>query len=441
MKKRRFILILIGVFFLFLIFNLLLQPLNLDEIWNYGFAHNISKGLIPYHDFNMVITPLYPMIMAIFLFIFGSNILVFHIVQAFILTGTSYLIFKLLGKRGFLLLLFFFFPIPVSFPSYNLFLFSLFLLLLYLEQEKKSDYLIGVVLALAILTKQSVGAFLLVPTVLYYFKDKVKIGKRIVSCIGVLLLFVSYLLSTGSFSEFFNLCFLGLFDFASDNGGRFSIYMVFFFFMIVITSFFIKKDSNNIYPYYCLAFYSVMIPLFDTYHFQIALLAFVFLCLSYVSEKIKIHYFIIFIISFLGVSGGLFFHEIYGKNIIYPNDIRHFEYKLLDYDSIQFTKEVNAYLKKHKEEEFIFLNSSGYYFRIANDMPIGYLDLINQGNWGYGGSDVLFSKIKEKKKAIFIVDASELSEIKQTDKRVLQYVMEHGEKIDTIRIYDIYILE
>ena len=74
------------IFFFFLFWNLIVQPVNLDEIWNYGFVNNIYRGLVPYRDFNMVITPFFPMLMAIPFYIFGSNMLIFNIEQAFILT-------------------------------------------------------------------------------------------------------------------------------------------------------------------------------------------------------------------------------------------------------------------------------------------------------------------------------------------------------------------
>ena len=52
MKKK--VLLYLTLFCIFLVWNLLLVPLNLDEVWNYGFAHNIYSGLIPYKDFNMI---------------------------------------------------------------------------------------------------------------------------------------------------------------------------------------------------------------------------------------------------------------------------------------------------------------------------------------------------------------------------------------------------
>ena len=72
-------------------------------------------------------------------------------------------------------------------------------------------------------------------------------------------------------------------------------------------------------------------------------------------------------------------------------------------------------------------------------MPISYIDLINQGNWGYHGSDKLLKVIKNSKNSIFFVDEGELSLIKQLDKRALLYVINNGEKIDEVGPYDIYV--
>ena len=75
------------LFILILIFQIFI-PLDLDEIWNYGFAHNIATGLIPYKDFNMVITPLYPFLCSIFLII-KSNLIIVQILQAILILVSS----------------------------------------------------------------------------------------------------------------------------------------------------------------------------------------------------------------------------------------------------------------------------------------------------------------------------------------------------------------
>lgn len=436
-KYSRKIILALFLFSIFLLWNLILFPINLDEVWNYGFSHNIYSGLVPYKDFNMVLTPFYPFLMSMGFHLFGSSILVFHIEQAIISTLFCLLLFSLLDKKAWFIIPILLVPVNVSFPSYNIFLYYLLVLLIYLEKNNSSDYLIGFILGLAVLTKQSVGACLLLPS-LYYIKNFNKIRKRIIGFIIPVSLFIIYLIVTGSFYSFLDLCVFGLFDFATGNGNKITVYLFMFIIMVGITVYFIFNNKKDLINYYVLAFYSIMIPLFDAYHFAVAFLAFLLMILFKIKKEIiKPRMFSLFVIAFASLLMGSF--SLKGK-IIYPNKIKHFEYRFVDYGSIKFTNEVNNYIEKNKDREFVFLNSCGYYFRIINDMKISHIDLINTGNWGYNGSDRLLKEIKKKKDAIFLVDRSELFPTKQTDKKALRYVLEHGKKIHTIRIYDVYVL-
>lgn len=437
-KRYKSLILIIFLFLLFLLFNLTLLPTNLDEIWNYGFSHNLYSGLIPYKDFNMIITPFYPFIMSLGFHIFGSSMLVFHIEHAIILICLCVLLFLLIDKKAWFIVALMLFPVNVSFPSYNIFLYFLLVLIIYLEKEKKSDYLIGFLLGLCVLTKHSVGLCLLLPS-LYYIKDLKKVGRRFLGFIVPLFVFIIYLIITKSIIPFIDLCILGLFDFASENGKAFNIYFLLFIIMIGITMYFIVKDRKNLVNYYVLAFYSIMIPLFDIYHFMVAFLAFLILILSKVKKDIiKPGLFGISIILFATV---LLMDSRFKSKIIYPNNIKHFEYRFIDYDSILFTNKVNDYIKKNSDREFVFLNSNGYYFRLINDMKISYIDLINAGNFGYNGSDKLLKEIKKRKNSIFLVDKSELSPIKQSDKQALNYVIDNGKKIGNIDFFDIYVFD
>lgn len=437
-KYSRKIILALFLFSIFLLWNLILFPINLDEVWNYGFSHNIYSGLVPYKDFNMVLTPFYPFLMSMGFHLFGSSILVFHIEQAIISTLFCLLLFSLLDKKAWFIIPILLVPVNVSFPSYNIFLYYLLVLLIYLEKNNSSDYLIGFILGLAVLTKQSVGACLLLPS-LYYIKNFNKIRKRIIGFIIPVSLFIIYLIVTGSFYSFLDLCVFGLFDFATGNGNKITVYLFMFIIMVGITVYFIFNNKKDLINYYVLAFYSIMIPLFDAYHFTFAFLAFLLMLLFRVKRDIiKPKMFGLSIISFAFL---LMMGFCFKGKIIYPNRIKHFEYRFIDYGSIWFTNKVNNYMKKNKDREFVFLNSNAYYFRIANDMKISYIDLINVGNWGYNGSDKLLRQIKKKKNAIFLVNESELSILKQTDKRALRYVLDHWKKIDTVGMYDAYVLD
>ena len=425
------------LFFFFLFWNLIVQPINLDEIWNYGFAHNIYNGLIPYKDFNMIITPLFPIIMSLPFYIFGSSLFVFHVEQAVLLTVIFYLLDSYLKEKSYLLLLFMIFPLSIAFPSYNLFLFLLFLIIVKLEDMKANDYLIGLVLACFILTKQTVGLLMLLPS-LYYFKYPKKIVKRFIGCFIPIIFFIIYLLYFNSFFQFLDLCLFGLFDFVSNSKGV-NIFFFFSILMIGLIFYFIKKDKYNIKNYYLLSFFSIVLPLFDLYHFQIFFIAFLFVVFLETDFKIylNIRLFVFLFLFFLFII--ILYYRIDGK-VIYPNNIKYFEYRYLTGKYIQFSDSINQLIEKYDDKEIIFLSADGYYFNIINDLKIDYLDLINTGSWGYTGSETLLNVIKKKENCVFFVDKEEIGSNKQTDQNVLRYVIENGvilEKKGNYLIYEI----
>jgi len=113
--KIKYLIIELVIVFLITLINI---NLDNDEIWNYGFAYNISNGLIPYKDFNMIITPLFPFLGSVFLSIFGKSLLVYHIFNTLICTTIFYLIKKLLSNTSYIVYYLF---LIISSPNYNLF--------------------------------------------------------------------------------------------------------------------------------------------------------------------------------------------------------------------------------------------------------------------------------------------------------------------------------
>ena len=76
---------------------------SFDVIWNYGFAHAIRKGEIPYLDFNTISTPLYSFLMSLFLFI-KDDMFMFMIGQSLLVTILFYMFFRTFNNRAYLLL-------------------------------------------------------------------------------------------------------------------------------------------------------------------------------------------------------------------------------------------------------------------------------------------------------------------------------------------------
>lgn len=430
MKKVYKYLIFIFLFIVFLLFNLIVSPLNLDEIWSYGFSNNIFLGLIPYKDFNMVITPFYSFLMALPMKLFGNNLIVFHIENTIIITLFLIIVYKLIKEKIFIILPLLIFPMNITFPNYNFFILFLFILLIYLEKKKKNNILIGLIISLIFLTKQSVGIFLL-PITLFYGKDKLK---RFIGFIIPNIIFTIYLLITNSFKEFFDLCFLGLFDFGKGNSS-FSIFFIFTILLLITLLFMIKKNKKIEY-YYLLTFILICVPLFDLYHFFIYLLA--YLIILIMNDNI-----FIFKPKLVGITLFIGILSIYtiksNFNIkYYPNKLNKFEYRYIENKNIKSTNEVIKYMNKYNNK-VMFIGPNAYYYKIITNQKINYLDLINTGNFGYNGSNKLLNKVKElDKDYVFFVKKNELGNGKQTDQDLIKYIIKNGKKIDHVYLYDIY---
>ena len=428
MKKT---LTLIVLFIFFLLFNLIISPLNLDEIWSYGFSYNIATGLIPYKDFNMVITPFYSILMALFLKI-NSSMLFFHIINALIPTSILYLTHKLIKEKVFILLPLLIFPLNITFPNYNLFLLLLFILLIYLEKNKKSDLIIGLILSFIFLTKQSVGLFL-IPVSLYYLKDKKKIFKRLITFLIPVIIFIIYLLITNSFNRFIDLCILGLFDFGKGNSS-FNIFFYITIFLLVVLLLLIK-DNKKIDYYYLLTFISICIPLFDLYHVQIYLIAYLIILFMNSNKLFKPK--LIGITLFIGLLSIYIIKSNFNIKY-YPNKLYLFEYRYISEDNIKGSKEVIKYMNKYNNK-VMFIGPDAYYFKLITKQKINDLDLINTGNFGYNGSNKLLNRVKAlSKDYVFFIKKSELGYGKQTDQNIYKYIINNYKKIDEISNYYIY---
>lgn len=432
------------IFFIILIFNLLCSPLNLDEVWNYGFANNLYRGLVPYLDFNMVITPFYPFLMSLLFYIFGSSMIVFHVANAIILTGCFVLLEKMYHDKMWIFFFFLFFPVNISAPNYSLFLLVIVVSLFYLEKNfvnAKGDvvhYFIGILLGISVLTKQTVGVFLLLPTIIFFWKDKKVLLKRILGFLLPIFVFVIYLLINKNFLAFLNLCVFGLLDF-TGNQKVFNVFGILFMIMLSFTIYFIKKDKKDISNYYVLCFYSIVIPIIDLYHFFLAFFAFLLLVLSRIQKR-YLCYSAFSIVSILFLGGLMAnFNQFDIEN--YPNDLNHFEYRYIKPSSYRFTNQVLKYTSKHRNKNIMYVVPDAYYFKIIQDEDCNYFDLINQGNLGYHGSDWLLKQIKKMDNTLFIVDSSEYNSGNQIDQQALKYLLDYGVKVDSIGFYDVYVLE
>lgn len=429
----------IFLFIYFFIYNLIVSPVLIDEIWVYGFTNNIYTGLIPYKDFNIIIPPLYYFIMVIPFYLFGSSMLTFHIENALIITFLLYLVYKLIDKKIILILPFLIFPLNITFPNYNFLLLVLFVLLLYLEKEKKSDFLIGIVLGLMILTKHTVGLFMLLPS-LYYFKYKNKMIHRFLGCIIPCLLFLIYLLVSKTLYSFIDLGILGLFDFGNNNHNFFNTYFFIVCIIILIVLYHIKKKKELLPLLYLLFFASIAVPIFDLYHVSIFIIAFMIVMLQfYKIDKFPIY---ILMISFFFIVNILSFIQCNFNLRDYPNNIHHFEYRYLDKNTINHLNHYNTIIKNNNYKFFI-IGTEGYFHKITLDQKTSYLDMPCGGNFGYNGYKKMIKLIEDlDPDTLIFVNKREIdNEYGQIYKELFKYIEDHYKLIDEDDLYYFYKLK
>ncbi len=430
----------------FVVFSLALFSLvffahlnSYESIWNYGFSYAFAIGEIPYVDFNMITPGFYNFVMSLGLHLSHNN-LVFLIEQSILITLTFLIVYKMYGKKAWVFL---FFMSLLGFfafcPTYNFFLMFLTILIIYLEKEKKSDYLIGFLLGLCILTKHTVGVFLVIPSFIFYFKDKNRLFKRFIGCLIPCVIFVIYLLLIGAFKEFFDLCILGLFDFASKNSEMIIEYVVFSIILLALTIVYIIFNKKDMLGYYILSYFSVMIPIFSYYHFSLYLAICSLMLLSILKlpdgylEILGISFttivFLFYIIlnmhgEFLSVHNFNYVHTLAGnKNV--------FEYLN------------KLYLKYSKQLNTNVLSSKSVWIKVSNEEKLNYFTIINRGNFGYNGTTKMIDRVNNESPVYYIIDMAEYERAKkysgQFDVELCDYIINNGELIEKTKNYEVYL--
>lgn len=434
------------IFVFFLVIYEFLGFLNLygDPLANYGFSYAISRGEVPYRDFNTIATPFYAFLMAIGL-IFFNNYLIFVIEQCILVTIMFYFLFKLYGAKSYLLLfvicLFRFLGIN---STYNFMALFFLVYLLYLEKNKSSnDIFIGVIIGLTFLSKHTIGTLLVLPSIIFYFKDKRKLFKRLVGFLIPILIFLIYLILTGSLYNFLDLCFFGLFDFTRKNGSMFNFYFIISILLFIISFLITLKRRSDITNYYLLMGISFVIPIFNLCHFSIYILCFVMQILPLINkyEKYvgKLAIVLSIVYSFLlGISFYLLVNPVFSKKL------NHFQYTLnskTDYvNSLVYYDIIDEYKNP------LILSYAKMQYDISRDKAIDYFDVLLEGNYGYNGSKKMIDEIKKYHKRYVLLDRNSYddgkdSEDSQFDLVVADYVINNAKFIESKEIFDIYYLE
>lgn len=374
MNNKKNILLMITLYIYFFIITYFAIA-NYDVIWNYGFSYNVAKGLKLYNDFNMVITPLYPIIFGIILKIFGCNIIIFYLFNALIPVTMFYLIHKFYKNA---LLEVVILTAIVSGPNYNLLCLLLLFILMIMEDKKKNDYLIGIILGLIFLTKSSMGLLSLAS--LYYIKDFKKIMKRIIGFLLPNIIILIYFIKEKIIINYLNYAFGSLISFGKDNL-NYSIGILITI-SIIIYLVYIYHKKKDIKILYIIFFQIMSYPIFNGVHIIYSIIPVVFYIVTNNKNTIYLKYRKYLSIALLAplcltIIQLTTIDMDYGSNAL--------KNKLIETRYINGANSIKNSITNLDNTYFIMYEA--YYDKLLLGLKINQYDLILRGNLGYDGEN------------------------------------------------------
>lgn len=423
------------ILILTVIYTYYIRNITDDELYNYGYIHNIITGLIPYKDFSMIVPPLFFYLCTPIFLIFGEKLIIYHIVIAFLTTTIFFITSKQIGYKALAIeFLILFYP----YAGYNIFSLFLLFLLLSLRKKKFSSYLTPIIIIFMFLTKQTF-ALLIIPSLL---ETKNRKKTVMVYLVGIFL-FLLYLIVFNNFNQFLNYCFLGMLSFTKQNKTPTSIL---FWIEILIIFYFLWNyhQTKDIETLYILIFQIIVFPIADFFHFCIGIAPVTYFLIlkerkyPYISFLI----FLFFAIMALTLHVTMLFRTKYEYLEYYPQ--KNFMYsRLVSRNMIWDIEKIKKVIKENPDSTLFFLGTPAYFIKLNLNLPINKFDNINDGNLGYHGEQKYREELQKKcqnNSCLFIFDDTEATGKKksQTNRFILNYIKNNYNQVYSSSSFDIY---
>lgn len=404
MKKT--IIIFVSIF-IGLFLALIPQIPTMDLIWSYGFSYNISQGLIPYIDFNMIISPLYSLLFSLPMLIFGNYLIVYKLMHIILYSIVLTLCYKKIGKKVFLLVPLYY--IQDTAYNYNTFIATMIILIMLFTDSKKkyNNLIIGLIIGFILMTKHNAGLTLML-VFLISSKERVK---SIIALSIPIAITLTYLLFTKSLYGYINFCYLGIGSFISNL--HINIYTIIIW--LILTFYFINKWSKtkDIKILYVLAFSIIIFPLIEFLHLLVVLIPSLYYILENEDNRIINRLIHIFIIT------GYITILLSTKTTELILDNNFLKYNIMEKETSIYIKKYTEYIKKVEGKVYLFLSDAYVLKLYQNETPTFY-DLINKGNLGQNEQTYInqIDKTCQKEKCTFFLDEAYFSKKRKKTEQI-----------------------
>ena len=414
---RIFIIIFIGLFLV-----LIPQIPSMDLIWSYGFSYNISQGLIPYKDFNMIIGPIYSLCFSLPMIFFGNHLIAYKLMHITLYSIVLTLCHKKIGNKIFWLIPLYY--IQDTAYNYNIFIATMTILIILLidSKNKYKNLMIGLIIGCILMTKQNIGLAL---ALTYLITSKEKKKSILFISIPIAITFI-YLIFTNSLYGYINFCYLGMGNFIGNL--YFDIYTVIIGLVLIL--YFIKKwlQTKDTKILYVLSFTVILFPLFEFLHLLVILIPTVYYILENENNKIinrLIHVFII-------VGSIAILLNINAPELELNNNF--LKYNIVEKETNNYIKNYSKYIQKTEGKTYLFI-SNAYVLKLYNNETPTFFDLINKGNLGKSEQGFIneIEKTCKREKCTFILDENYFIEKgDQMSVNFKNYVIKNYSYLETI---------
>ena len=478
-----FVLILIAIAMMAKVYNVYLNVG--DESYNFLNSYKLANGLTIYKDNNVIITPLFFYIAAIFLKIFGENILVYRTFNLIISAFTFFLCYIILKElkvnRRFsllytLLITAFTSSIVGGGANYNVLAYGFYLLgfylILKLPKGNFKSIVQGIMIFVVFMTYQKLGVAYFIAIIAYEIinKDIKSLFNELLTAFILLIIFLIYLYINKNLYDFINYVILGMSEFGSKNwaieGNIFSILLFLLIPILTLIATIItikaiktKIDLNNkqdiikqMYIIFAFAIctYIIIIPIVNVYHVYLASILILinlmyiihFLIKPIIEEKsIKtiINTIILCIIIVFLISN---FKGIWEYNYLskYTSKESPFYGATINPELDDTIKNVSEYIQNNNKDTIVLSTYAPLISLYLNDLDNKDFDLPLRGNLGKDGEEGLIEKIKNlnNTQILLLHETEEEKELYQFAYDAREYITQNYTYIGQIDKFDIY---
>lgn len=475
----------------------IIKPLgDLDELWNYNFARNVTGGLIPYKDFNIVVTPFLAIITGIVLKLTVNQLFMMRILTVLLCSSIFYLIYKtfnLLKIKN---------EVSVIFTFFIIFLFKDFLCIDYnwatlllvlvisyaeinnynkhkniLEFDTKYELLLGMLAGITFTLKQTSGLLICIAFLgnkLFFVRNKKELIVyfksfifRLIGVIIPIIILVIYLVLNNAFKEFISYTIKGTSGFTNYIPYRNLIHsnLIGLCAILVPISFLyawykaiIREKDKNIYflLVYGLAIFIITFPISDKIHFLIGSTPTIISILYELYNMIKssydklikdnektkkilnitIHIFEGFITIFL-LTYIIFNLKSCSKNQGSYSKLNHYKYIPISKKLEEQVNVIDDYIINNDKDVKILDASAVLYMIPINRYNKDY-DMFNKGNFGYKGEERLIEEISSNINTQYLILNDKYSKNWQTPINIIEYIKNNKTKVGEVEIFDVY---